>query len=675
MMQKIGLACAALESKRNDPDYLPPVHATGSLSSIADPSTIFQNNNSTIENQTYIAHVENTTPLLSASELLQDHIAAGAMHTSDDRCDAPKCHPETRVAVQADIMSWIAHGDGGDSSQSKKIMWVTGPAGTGKTAIAGSIAQGCQERGLLAGSFFFSSFSGDAKRRSKRYLVPTLAYQITRHACFKDVEESVALAIKHDPAIFDQQLKDQLEALILKPLRTVWRGNLLPATVPKVLIVDGLDECEVKPQLIRYPDKWRNIRKHEDEHLEILSALLQASNDPAFPFRILLLSRPEPSIRTFFSGIGKGISFEIFLDNKYSPDADIALFLKAKFAELKRRYPRIPASWPPNDVLEVLVANASGQFIYAATVIRYIDGPLGKPQLLLDHVLESNRRSSGTPRGESNPLEPLDMLYTSIIKRSQDHRLLATWIRVIVKFTGVEGPRSHDLDSAFVWRALLSSSPEEADSLLENMQSLMSIPPSNDLISKFSFYHKSFPDFMADPKRCNDLYIDEEAVRDLCTSRFVQILKDKRPSYELTPEETSQFFYWFIKCITDEDSFSWRNALKPGRASLKADLLSCDVSWWMDQVCHHFPRSHRRSRYPALCIFEWFVGVHRSGSCNAALCHSACRYWRRSIISYAKERNRVVPGNRWLIRERFVLVGDYAKTEWDEHRFFIERYT
>ncbi|KAF6752640.1 hypothetical protein DFP72DRAFT_1132964 [Ephemerocybe angulata] len=585
------------------------------------------------------------------------------MHTSDDRCDAPKCHPETRVAVQADIMSWIAHGDVSDPSQSRKIMWVTGPAGTGKTAIAGSIAQGCQERGLLAGSFFFSSFSGDAKRRSKRYLVPTLAYQITRHACFKDVGESIALAIKHDPAIFDQQLKDQLEALILKPLRTVRRGSLLPATA--------------NPQFIRYPDKWRNIRKHEDEHLEILSALLQASNDPAFPFRILLFSRPEPSIRTFFSGIGKGISFEIFLDSKYSPDADIALFLKARFAELKRRYPRIPASWPPNDVLEVLVANASGQFIYAATVLRYIDGPLGKPQLLLDHVLESNQRSSGTPRGEDNPLKPLDMLYTSIIQRSPDHRLLATWIRVIIKFTGVEGSRSHDLDSAFVWRTLLSSSPEEADSLLENMQSLMSIPPSNDLIGKFSFYHKSFPDFMADPKHCMTMIftLTRKPCEICAPAGLCRYLKDKRPSYELTPEETSQFFYWFIKCITDERQLQLAKCLEARASIAEADLLSCDVSWWMDQVCHHFPRSHRRSRLPALYIFKWFVGIHQSGSCNAALCHSACRYWRRSIISYAKERNRVAPGNRWLIREWFVLVGDYAKTEWDEHRFFIERYT
>ena len=55
-----------------------------------------------------------------------------------------------------------------------KILHLTGPAGTGKTAIAGSIADTCDEEGLLAGSFFFASFVASETRRSKRCLVATL---------------------------------------------------------------------------------------------------------------------------------------------------------------------------------------------------------------------------------------------------------------------------------------------------------------------------------------------------------------------------------------------------------------------------------------------------------------------------------------------------------------------
>ena len=109
---------------------------------------------------------------------LREHIAAGAMHDSAERCDAPKCHPETRVAVQGQLVGWSENGD--QEEDPKKIVWVTGPAGGGKTAIMGSTADTCQEEGLLACCFFFSSFTGSTNRRFKRCLVPTLAYQLGR---------------------------------------------------------------------------------------------------------------------------------------------------------------------------------------------------------------------------------------------------------------------------------------------------------------------------------------------------------------------------------------------------------------------------------------------------------------------------------------------------------------
>jgi hypothetical protein len=53
-------------------------------------------------------HIDNTTLVLLE---LQARTAAGAMRDSAERCDAPKCHPETRIAVQDDIYSWIVYRD------------------------------------------------------------------------------------------------------------------------------------------------------------------------------------------------------------------------------------------------------------------------------------------------------------------------------------------------------------------------------------------------------------------------------------------------------------------------------------------------------------------------------------------------------------------------------------
>ncbi|KAF6751984.1 hypothetical protein DFP72DRAFT_1011875 [Ephemerocybe angulata] len=475
----------------------------------------------------------------SARQLLQPHIAAGALHNSADRCDAPKCHPETRVAVQDSIISWAAH-DAliNDSGPAKDILWVTGPAGTGKTAIAGSVAETCGEQGILAGAFFFSSFSGDARRRSKNYFIPTLAYQLVRLECFQDASREVELAIGRDPAIFALRLKDQLETLILGPLRASHRSKAPSPSDPKVVIIDGLDECEAPPPEADESTSGKHVRRrreaprtNEDEQVEILEALLHMANEPAFPFRIVLFSRPDPAIRRFFSRPTTKIFPQIFLDNQYDPDSDIALFLRAKFAEIRLRHPAIPTSWPSEDVIRLLVEAASGQFIYVATVIRFVDGPSKNPQLLLKQVLESRIRSN---TDSPNPLAPLDLLYTAIMNRSPDPRLLATWLTIIEAdlkqgaYTTYESMGWSIMVShrpAYFWRALLSSYPGEADSLLENVSSLMAIPPRDDLDNQFHFYHRSFGEFLNDPRRCTSLYVSKEMRDFLLQVRIVQVLK------------------------------------------------------------------------------------------------------------------------------------------------------
>ncbi|KAJ2932115.1 hypothetical protein H1R20_g4991, partial [Candolleomyces eurysporus] len=214
-------------------------------------SSPFENaSNFNIEGGTHIYaknyHHYGERPPKSSIEKLRDHIAAGALHNSDERCDAPACYPETRVAVQNEIISWICDGDSDD--EPKDIMWVTGPAGSGKTAIMGSVAATCQGKGILGATHFFSSFSGSANRRSKRFLVPTLAYQLVLHKDMNQVAEQIFSAIERNPAVFDHKLEVQLDELILEPLRACQEGR---SAWPKVIIIDGLDECEA----VQYHDE------------------------------------------------------------------------------------------------------------------------------------------------------------------------------------------------------------------------------------------------------------------------------------------------------------------------------------------------------------------------------------------------------------------------------------
>ncbi|KAF6751994.1 hypothetical protein DFP72DRAFT_461556 [Ephemerocybe angulata] len=581
-----------------------------------------------------------------ALQLLQPHIAAGALHNSEDRCDAPKCHPETRTAVQENILGWAVHDAGSEGGSVKNVMWITGPAGTGKTAIAGSIAETCKERGILAGAFFFSSFSGDARRRSKRYLVPTLAYQLVRLECFRDVSREVELAIRQDPAIFEQRLEDQLETLILRPLRA-WRHSVeTPVPDPMVIIIDGLDECQAP----RPETEGRAVpRRDEDEQLEILEALQQLVIHAAFPLRILLLSRPEPVIRRFFAHT-IGFYHEIFLDDKYDPDSDIALFLRAKFAEIRLRNPAIPTSWPSEDVIRLLVKMASGQFIYVATVIRFVDGPSRNPQLLLKQVLETGMRSDPD---SPNPLAPLDLLYTAIMNRSPDPRLLATWL-AIIEADLEEGPYtsvsfigwSVDVSprSAFFWRALLCSYPGEADSLLENVSSLMAIPPRDDFNTEFHFYHRSFGEFLNSPRRCTSLYISNKMRDSLLQVRAVQVLKGNGPAFSLAATEEAVVFYTrFLQVFVARKVFCDAFVIP----SLKADFLACDSSWWMQKLSEVPGVTYLGQNMTSGFLYPWLDSMHIY--CNLFFCHSVCKHWRRGAERFARDNGRFVPGPLWLI--------------------------
>ncbi|KAJ2926329.1 hypothetical protein H1R20_g10765, partial [Candolleomyces eurysporus] len=228
---------------------------------------------------------------------LASRIAPGALHDSAERCDAPKCHPETRVAVQGEIYSWIVHGDLDPAQKMVKIQWVTGPAGTGKSAIMGSVADTCKQDGVPAVTFFFSA-SASPDRRRKTAFIPTLAYQLAEH--LPALKDLVAQAIQDKPLLFTKNLRVQMEALILTPLRHV----TVESKQPGVVLVDGVDECEVEQYAGSHasPRAGESIERTKDEdQLEILEVLRDAALDPAFPFRIVIASRPERVFREFFN--------------------------------------------------------------------------------------------------------------------------------------------------------------------------------------------------------------------------------------------------------------------------------------------------------------------------------------------------------------------------------------
>ncbi|KAJ2919708.1 hypothetical protein MD484_g732, partial [Candolleomyces efflorescens] len=374
--------------------------------------------------------------LSKALKNLQSLVVTGAMHDSDERCDAPKCQAETRVAVQSDLFSWITEGDA-----PQKIRWVTGPAGTGKTAVMGSLAETCEKEGMLVASFFFASWSTSTLRHRKTAFIPTIAHQIVQHSpALKDALESV---IEENPVVFNKTLKVQMEMLILEPLRRT-RHEYDRSQWPRAILIDGVDECEAEQY--NSPKAPVRERTKEDDQEEILRVLLQAAVDPAFPFRIVIASRPERVFREFFnlqsfehleikspehlSRLRAAFASPIDLHEHYNANDDIMLYLRSRFNQIRRRH-SFPSSWPSPDIFQLLVDQSSGQFIFAATVIRFLtDSRLGDPRTLLEVVLKVTNAAQGSKHGH-NPFLHLDILYLHILESNPNPSLAVKWIWIL----------------------------------------------------------------------------------------------------------------------------------------------------------------------------------------------------------------------------------------------------
>ncbi|KDR74801.1 hypothetical protein GALMADRAFT_1334259, partial [Galerina marginata CBS 339.88] len=291
------------------------------------------------------------TWLIDPLERLLEATSPAAFHDSDDVYDHPKCHPNTRVAVLNKIMDWIHGAD--LETRNALIMWLYGPAGSGKSAITRSIAELCAKEGILVASYFFSRF--DSTRNHWRSLIATIAYQAS--LCFPDIRDHIIGTIEHDPLIFTRSLDSQILSLLIEPLQEHIDSGYFNATTPaRVVIIDGLDECE-----------------DGNSQVKILEAISKSLQRHHLPLLFLIASRPEPDIRGAFGfGYLSQVSTRNPLDDHYLPSEDIRLFLHDKFFEIKNSHPfhaQIPPTWPSEDALRILVDKSSGQFIYASTVV------------------------------------------------------------------------------------------------------------------------------------------------------------------------------------------------------------------------------------------------------------------------------------------------------------------
>jgi hypothetical protein len=414
-----------------------------------------------------------------------------------------QCLPGTRESVLRDLILWAKN------PQDQNVFWLNGLAGTGKSTIAQSFSDAVAKEGLLGASFFCSRDYLD--RRELKNIFPTLAYQLACH--YPHFQNHIIPIIKNDPTVAHTSLITQLEKLLVNPLSG--------AKISCVIVIDALDECI-----------------DNEPSSAILSVLGQFVKQLSL-VKFFITGRPEPRIRTGFRLPLLQPITQIFLlheVNLISVNKDIQLYLTERLTRIGRQRSdlELPGPWPDDDEIEALTKKSSGLFIFAATMIRFIESGCHEPNKRLQLLLSEADGTIYEGRAGIDSLYSQILLYAfSDIHEPEEFADIRQILGAIVLAFNPLSRR--DLST------ILGISMSLISTTLRNLHSVILIPA--DESEKICIFHKSFPDFLQDNKRCTDtrLYVNPETHHGEMTLSCLELVKElKRNPCSLPPFTMNQ---------------------------------------------------------------------------------------------------------------------------------------
>lgn len=299
------------------------------------------------------------------------------------------CLYGTRCSVIASIMGWCTDSSG------PRVYWLSGMAGTGKSAIARTICDNLLKAspGRLLGGSFFCSRRATAGEQDIQRIIPTLAWQLA--LLNKSYKAKLVERLKKGLDIVDATVERQLEELIIKPCQQSYFLK------PLVVVIDALDEGS-----------------RVDDTAELLQAILKQTTKADMPLKFFVTGRPESHIRSRFidlSHASEHATFHLQNIEESFVRADIRLYVMDRLERIKKDPKhKLPAEWPLEEETERLVIRADKLFIYAFTACNYIQRD---PYDSLNRVIEAAGR-------DDQPLATkMDEMYMLILDQATDRKM------------------------------------------------------------------------------------------------------------------------------------------------------------------------------------------------------------------------------------------------------------
>jgi len=369
------------------------------------------------------------------------------------------------------------------SPNSPSVFWLTGEAGSGKSTIAYSVARhfdgqevddeggdALQEAPKILGANFFCSRQFEETRR-KNNIIPTIVDQLAHHS--QPFANALLKSNKFDSVnISSKQMKD----LLVDP----WMQSSSEHHAPFLVVVDALDEIEDRggsvflAELLRMTDK---------SHLKGL--------------KFFITSRPDVNLANLCSSFTSDAICALYDVPTDTVKADIATYLRAK----------LPKLWGM-PVINDLMDQAAGLFIFAATSVRYVTP---RPRMAKNEQIrllgELGIYAHGSTGSRNSYASPIDALYKQVMFTAfgglndnllQDrlhvlHTLLCTQERVSTSVAG----------------ELFSDDPdmtELVELVVDELHAVLYVKED-----RVFWYHASFPDFIFSHARSGSVLLSTDA--------------------------------------------------------------------------------------------------------------------------------------------------------------------
>ncbi|KAJ7924587.1 hypothetical protein B0H13DRAFT_2578133 [Mycena leptocephala] len=346
----------------------------------------------------------------------------------------------TRTQVLADLDAWAM------DDNSKKVYWMVGIAGTGKSTIAQTFCEILDERHMLGASFFCSRASENTN--NARLIIPSIAQALSRAS--PSIKSQVIKAIEDDLAIAEPtyvKMDDQFIKLIVQPTRT----SVGAVKRCKIVVIDAVDECRdlrLVSSFIRLIFTWAS----------------------EIPLKIFIASRDVYPIRQVFDR-QSAETFYLHEVEKNIVKDDIAKYITTSL----QKYTAITTVLTLRKRgLRTIRYNAEGETIYQA-------------------------RFAAITEGSSAQMPPgLDGLYVHILRQAfrhlGEHEIIDIRL-VMLMIVFLRTPLS--------MQSIVSLSNMDASGYLSRLATVIHIPSNTQSTATVTTFHASFPDFVTDSARCS----------------------------------------------------------------------------------------------------------------------------------------------------------------------------